>query len=98
MLTGLALSIVISSFQGSILMRPPMGSAARTLLSAPLAAEFDEPGCEGAASVPELRVPLAGEEAAQLLGIRSPRCGLIRLGTSLARSSRAWMKSFAVAS
>src|SRR5436853_6483154 len=98
MLTGLALSIVNSSFHGSILMRPPSGSAARTLLLAPVAAVFGEFGGGSAAAVPEVRAPLAGDGTAQLFGMRSPRCGLIRLGTSFVRSCSAWIKSLAVAS
>src|SRR5580700_1061448 len=79
MLTDLALSIVSSSFQGSILTRPPSGSATINLLSGVAGA--------GAAAEDAGLAALAGrlEATAQLSGRESPRCGLIKLGISLTR-------------
>src|SRR5579864_8937610 len=79
MLTDLALSIVSSSFQGSILTRPPSGSATINLLSAVAGT--------GAAAEDAGLAAVAGrlEATAQLSGRGSPRCGLIKLGISLTR-------------
>src|SRR5580700_3977577 len=79
MLTDLALSIVSSSFQGSILTRPPSGSATITLLSAVAGT--------GAAAEDDGLAAVAGrlDATAQLSGRESPRCGLIKLGISLTR-------------
>src|SRR4029077_13200452 len=85
MLTDLDFSMVISSFHGSILIRPPSGSAANTLFSAPFVAGFEDCGCGTAPCVAGVRVPFEGTEADQLLGMRSPKCGLIKFGTSFCR-------------
>src|ERR1051325_7627146 len=76
--TGLLLIISSLSFHGSILMRPPIGSAATFCeLACGLAA-----ACFGSA---DAVVATVAPEAGMLgrTGTRLPRCGLIRLGISL---------------
>src|SRR6266478_2404820 len=80
---GLDLSIRNWSVQGSTLMRPPSGSAAIALVAGFAPASGD--GTENTAAT-----------MVQLVDSRSPRCGLIRLGTSLDRDLRAWRNSCAV--
>src|SRR5690348_2074661 len=89
-LTGLALSMVNSSFHGSILMRPPRGRAARTLLTAAAPVGFGESALESA-WVFGFRAPFIAVGTDQLLGMRSAKCGMIRFGTSFARYARVWM-------
>src|SRR5258708_13486235 len=81
--TGLDLSILNWSVHGSTLMRPPSGSAAMTL-----AAGFASASGDGAENTAATMV--------QLVESLSPKCGLIRLGTSLDRDLRAWRNSCAI--
>jgi len=78
---GLDLAICNSSVHGSTLMRAPSGRAA---VAVGLGFASD---CSGEDAAPAMF---------QLVGTRSPRCGLTRLGNCFDRFWSAWRKTFAV--